>query len=93
MNERNMEFDDMGFLKRFQDKMELMGEMFSQTGALEKAQNVGALEQEIRNAVVSCAACKATDECKEWLAEGHDHADAPVFCNNADRIERLKAQA
>ncbi|WP_282606293.1 DUF6455 family protein [Pelagibius sp. Alg239-R121] len=82
----------MGLFNKLNERVELMGEMFAQTDALQDSRNYGwSLEGKLKNAMYACAGCQDTDKCRKWLAEGRRHADPPGFCPNAARIRQFRS--
>ena len=80
----------MRIISRLAEHLDLMSQMFARTGAAEQfAQSAG--ENGLKQAIFQCAACKDTDECKQWLANAEQGAQSPEFCRNSQTIERLAA--
>lgn len=77
----------MSFLKRADEHMSLMGEMMEKTGVdLSKSAGIdhGLF---LRQAITGCLSCKATADCKQWLAEDHAQEAPPRFCRNSRRFQ------
>jgi len=78
----------MGMFSRIAAHLDLMQEMFRQTGALEKTIHLADPLPSLRQAMYRCTKCGNTDACRKWLdlgIEDHlDNRDAPTFCPNRD---------
>lgn len=84
----------MGWFSKLTDRVELMGEMFAQTDALQNYDNYGpAMEGQLKNAMYACAGCQETENCRQWLKEGRRHALPPTFCPNAGRIRAFRSRS
>lgn len=68
----------------------LMHRMMERFGIdIEKAARV-ALGTQLSNAARSCAFCRYTRECRQWLDSDADDDRWRGFCPNAQRFERLR---
>ena len=84
----------MGFFSRFGARLDMMQEMFRQTGALEASgvspQNVSSLRQ----AAERCVSCGDDAACRKWLdiglESGFDNRDVPGFCPNQALQNEMK---
>ena len=80
----------MGIWRRITDHFDLMRRMFNVTGALDNPACAAEFENNIRGAMMRCAACKATEACEEWLDGAHMNANPPAFCPNSGLIRQLR---
>ena len=76
----------MAVFSRIAAQLDLMQEMFRQTGAFNKTVHSTDQPPSLRQAMYSCSKCGNTDACRKWLdigLEGKlDNRDAPGFCPN-----------
>ncbi|MYZ50057.1 DUF6455 family protein [Propylenella binzhouense] len=79
----------MGIFERANRHSHLMGEMMRQTGVDLSSESGILLGRDLRAAVHACAGCNAEKQCESWLAEGHQNAEPPDFCRNADLFRKL----
>ncbi|PTW61450.1 hypothetical protein C8N35_102160 [Breoghania corrubedonensis] len=80
----------MGILKHAGDHMQMMGEMMRQTDIDVSKAGGPSGDAFLRGSIVRCLFCKHGDECRSWLAEGHEHSEPPAFCRNAGRFESFR---
>ena len=89
----------MTFFSRVGANLDLMQEMFRQTGALDKALsgNIAVAcsnASSLRQAVHRCASCDSVAACQRWLELGHEEAlhdrTPPAFCPNSALQTQLK---
>ena len=82
----------MGFLKRLDERADLMNRMAETVGAnLGDAVIDGRLDATgVRSALVACARCNAAEECVHWMDEHADGAaHPPGYCRNSALLDRL----
>lgn len=80
----------MGIISRFADNMNLMADMFARSGALSSDNLDESAMGGVRQAMMRCAKCRHTDECKAFLAGAGDHLDPPGYCENANLIRAMR---
>ena len=77
----------MSFFSKLHDRMVLFNEMMDKTDThIEGNYSEVGIDQ-VRSAVVSCAACKHQEECRLWLQEVEGEISPPKFCANAERLK------
>ena len=84
----------MALFSRIAAQLDLMQEMFRQTGALDKTIHSADQLPSLRQAMYRCSKCDNTDACRKWLdigVESHlENRDAPAFCPNQDFQNAMK---
>jgi len=85
----------MGFLTRIASHLDLMKEMFRQTGAIGQKGISIYPSPSLRQAISRCSGCENTDACRKWLDFGLEleleNRAPPQFCPNAGYQNSLKA--
>lgn len=69
-----------------------MGEMLEVTGALSRLPQGFGGDADLQPAVLRCLDCLNVDICKNWLAGAAQGSEAPSFCANAGRFNRLRSR-
>ena len=68
-----------------------MCEMLSKLGLDVETLAHGRLASDLRAAVTTCQACKADENCQEWLMRAPESIDhAPTFCPNAELFASVR---
>ena len=84
----------MGMFSKIATHLDMMQEMFRQTGALGKTVHSADQLPSLRQAMYRCTKCSNTDACRKWLdigVENHlENRDAPGFCTNQDFQNAMK---
>lgn len=75
-------------------RLDMMQEMFRQTGATSPADNGFDAVPSLKQAIFRCASCANTDACRKWLdiglEENLENRAVPQFCANSDLQNELK---
>jgi len=87
----------MTFFSKVGSRLDMMQEMFSQTGALKEFPGSASQAASLRQAVQRCASCSHTEACQKFLDFGvtqelHDRRP-PEFCANSALQSNLKASS
>lgn len=87
----------MGLFSKIGSHLDMMQEMFQQTGALGGSDQSFQSVPSLRQAIHRCASCSHTDACRKWLDFGIDEKlqerPAPNFCANQGLQEELKLKS
>jgi hypothetical protein len=75
----------------FEERMALRRKMLGVTGVKFPKRLTQELQDEVRESILACYACKSGETCANWLAKTADGVSPPAFCPNHDAILRLKA--
>lgn len=86
----------MGLFSRIGTRLDMMQEMFKQTGAIDgSTQNFNSVPS-LRQAILRCANCSDADACRKFLDFGIEdnleNRPVPQFCANKDLQNGLKAR-
>ena len=77
----------MGIISKIASHLDLMQEMFTQTGAMRNSAVSIDQNSSFRQAISRCAGCDSTKACREWLDFGLEQnlerCAPPRFCPNA----------
>lgn len=81
----------MGFFDKTAKRLDMMGQMFSRTGALDNCENFGMRQEAaLKAAMIACNRCDSVEACTKWLDQPATSQKTPEFCPNAKRIADLK---
>ena len=72
----------MGIIEKIDQRLSMMGDMMTATDTDLSTEATISSVSGYRSMVSRCLNCPQPDECKTWLQEGHEHAEAPAFCPN-----------
>ena len=86
----------MGLFSKIGARLDMMQEMFKQTGAVNASVQGFDSVPSLREAIHRCANCADADTCRKWLDLGIEenlvNRAVPEFCANSSFQNQLKAR-
>ena len=72
------------------ERLELLHDMMERTGSRVDADFSSNGVSRLKSTIVSCLACRNSEECKLWLEEVEGEVAPPEFCANAQRLKCMR---
>lgn len=79
----------MALLGRINNRLSLMSEAMSRSGAMDGSSSVN-FDQEYRRAVTNCLFCRRGRECQDFMEKTQGSNDIPGFCPNIAGFARME---